>query len=234
MPIVKDIPDKRAAIDIGCAIFVKRAGESKYHLWLPVSNIPATGSAPEQIETTVTTARKKTYISGRQDSPQMEATFNAHRDNFKVLNGDMNKQLDFLLVNSDGTGFKFSGYVSYYQDEISVGNALTGKAVITVSSSEEKARLNVLDLIEDTVTYTAVVPEFVEVTGTGTTTFKVETDPLDATVAVASETTSVATATVSSGTVTITGVTAGSTIVTLTATKTGFANGITTVLVNVK
>ena len=56
--LVKNIDDTRAMTDIGSAIFVKRAGESKYSLWLAVTNIPATGSAPDQVETTVTTSRK--------------------------------------------------------------------------------------------------------------------------------------------------------------------------------
>lgn len=238
MPIVKDIPDNRAAIDIGAAIFIKRDTDTKYHFWLPVSTLPATGTAPEQVETTVTTARKKTYIFGRQDSPQMELTFNAHRDNFKRLNSDFNKQRDFLLVNPDGTGYKFAGYVSYYQDEVSVGNALTGKAVITVSSSEEKHRLNVLDLIQDTVTFTSVIPEVVDITTTGGAyKFLPVTDPADATITPTSDTQTVCTVAMGTsgdlGKVIITPVAAGTAIVTLTGSKTNFADGETTILVRV-
>ena len=234
--LVKNIDDTRAMTDIGSAIFVKRAGESKYSLWLAVTNIPATGSAPDQVETTVTTSRKKTYTFGRQDNPQKECTFMAHRDNFEILSADYNKQLDFLQVNPDGTGWAFRGYVSFYQDEISVGSNLTGKAVITVTSSEETPRTNVSDIIMETVTFASVIPADVAITaeGTGNTyTIKPVTDPSDATVAVASSATSVATATISEGTITITGVATGSTIVTLTASKTGLATSKTHILVTV-
>ena len=234
--LVKNIDGTRAMTDIGSAIFVKRAGESKYSLWLAVTNIPATGSAPDQVETTVTTSRKKTYTFGRQDNPQKECTFMAHRDNFEILSADYNKQLDFLQVNPDGTGWAFRGYVSFYQDEISVGSNLTGKAVITVTSSEETPRTNVSDIIMETVTFASVIPADVAITaeGTGNTyTIKPVTDPSDATVAVASSATSVATATISEGTITITGVATGSTIVTLTASKTGLATSKTHILVTV-
>lgn len=232
--LVKNIDDTRAMTDIGAAIFVKRAGQSKYSLWLPVTNIPATGSAPDQVETTVTTSRKKTYTFGRQDNPQKECTFMAHRNNFKILKGDYNKQLDFLQINPDGTGWKFQGFVSFYQDEVSVGSNLTGKAVITVSSSEELPVDNVSDLIQDTAIFTSAVPSDVELTGTGTYVFDVVTDPAGATLTATSDATSVATVAVSSGTVTITGVAAGSALVKITAASSGVTNGETYILVTVK
>lgn len=232
--LVKNIDDTRAMTDIGAAIFVKRAGQSKYSLWLPVTNIPATGSAPDQVETTVTTSRKKTYTFGRQDNPQKECTFMAHRNNFKILKGDYNKQLDFLQINPDGTGWKFQGFVSFYQDEVSVGSNLTGKAVITVSSSEELPVDNISDLIQDTAIFVSAVPSDVEITGTGTYVFDVVTDPAGATLTATSDATSVATVAISNGTVTITGVATGSALVKITAASSGVTNGETYILVTVK
>lgn len=231
--LVKNIDDTRAMTDIGAAIFVKRAGETKYSLWMAVTNIPATGSAPEQVETTVTTSRKKTYTFGRQDNPQKECTFMAHRDNFMVLKEDYNKQLDFLQVNPDGTGWAFTGFVSFYQDEISVGSNLTGKAVITVSSSEELPRDNVSDIIQETVTFVSAVPADVTIKGTNTYKLNVVTDPSDATLAGTSLTESVATVQVSEKEVTITGVAKGSCLVKLEATKANCTKGVTYILVNV-
>lgn len=231
--LVKNIDDRRAMTDIGAAIFCKRAGQSKYSLWLAVTNIPATGSAPEQVETTVTTSRRKTYTFGRQDNPQKECTFQAHRDNFMILKEDYNKQLDFLQINPDGTGWAFSGYVSFYQDEVTVGSNLTGKAVITVTSSEELPRENVSDIIEETVTFVSSVDADVTVTGTGTYEINIVTDPADAEITAESLTSTVATASVSEKKLTITGVKAGSCLVKVKATKANCADGITYILVNV-
>lgn len=233
--IVKEINDTRAMTDIGAAIFVKRSGASKYSLWLTTTNIPATGSAPEQVETTVNTSRKKTYTYGRQDTPQKECTFMAHRDNFEILRNDYNKQLDFLQVNPDGTGWKFTGFVSYYQDEVSTGSNLTGKAVITVTTSEEQPTINVVDIIEETVTFLSAIPDVVEIAKSGTYKLSVVTDPADATLAATSDAEAAATATVSEKEITITGKDAeGSAIITITATKSGCATGTTHILVIVK
>lgn len=231
--LIKQIDDTRAMTDIGSAIFAKRAGQSKYSLWLPVTNIPATGSAPEQVDTTVTTSRKKTYTQGRQDNPQKELTFWAHRNNFMTLKEDYNKQLDFLQINPDGTGWAFQGFVSFYQDEISVGSNLTGKSTITVSSSEELPRDNVSDIIEETVTFISAVPSDVTINGTGKYELNIITDPADATLEATSLTPSVATATISTNKLTITGVVKGSTLVKIEATKSDCASGITYILVKV-
>lgn len=231
--IVKEINDTRAMTDIGAAIFVKRGGATKYSLWLATTNIPATGSAPEQVETTVNTSRKKTYTYGRQDTPQKECTFMAHRDNFEILKGDYNKQLDFLQINPDGTGWKFSGFVSFYQDEVAVGSNLTGKAVITVSSSEELPTINVADIIEETVTFISSVPADVQLEGTANTTINIVTDPADATLSATTDTEGVATVTAEANGIKITGVKAGSAIIKVTAKKTDCADGVTHILVRV-
>lgn len=231
--IVKEINDTRAMTDIGAAIFVKRGGATKYSLWLATTNIPATGSAPEQVETTVNTSRKKTYTYGRQDTPQKECTFMAHRDNFEILKGDYNKQLDFLQINPDGTGWKFSGFVSFYQDEVAVGSNLTGKAVITVSSSEELPTINVADIIEETVTFISSVPADVELKGTADTTINVVTDPADATLSATTDADGVATVTAEGNSIKITGVKTGSAIIKVTAKKAECADGVTHILVRV-
>lgn len=232
--IVKNIVDNRATSDIGAALFVKRGGESKYHLWMPLTNIPATGSTNETIDTTVTTAIMSTSIPGRQNPGQKECTFMAHRDNFMILREDNRKILDFLQVNPDGTGHKFQGKVTSYQDEVTVGGNLTGKAVITVTKAEELPVSNVLDIIQDTVTFESAVPAVIYISGTETNEINLETDPAEATVTAESDTTGVATAEVTGKVLKITGVKAGSAIVKVTAKQNDCADGITYILVKVE
>lgn len=236
--ILKEYADTRAISDIGAAIFCKRAGQSKYSLWMTVNNIPATGSAPETMETTVSTSSSKTYTFGRKDNAQKECTYMAHRDNFEILRNDYNKKLDFLQINPDGTGWKFQGYVSTYQDEIALGSVLTGKAVITVTHADEKPLLDVTDIIQETVTFISAINDVIEIEGTGTATINIETDPSDATLEVVSGTTSVATASFGTAAdknkLTITGVTKGSSLVKITASKSELTSGVTHILVIVK
>lgn len=158
----------------------------------------------------------------------------AHRDNFEILRKDYKKTLDFLQVNPDGVGFRFQGIVDTYQDEVSVGGNLTGKAVITVTKSDELPITNVVDLIQETVTFVSAIDAVVKITGTGTTKLNVETDPADATVTAESDTTGVATVAIAEGIATITGVKAGSAIIKITAKKTDCADGVTHILVIVE
>lgn len=229
--INKDITD-RALSDVGTALFV--AGEGGlYHFALPVTNMPATGSAPDQTEKTVTTDRKKTYIASRQDNPQREFTFYAHRDNFRAVKELSTGTHDFLQINPDFTGFTFSGTVSQYQDEVSVGSNITAKMVITVSQSGLEPIDNVYGLLQDVVVFDNEIPDKIDLVGTSTATVTVSTVPADATISVVSETATVATATATNGVITITGKTAGTAIVEITASKTDYYPGKKTILVEV-
>lgn len=231
--IMKNIDDQRAFTDMGSALLVQKAS-GKYSLFLPVTDTPATGSAPDQQETTTTTSRRKTYTSARQDTPQKEFTFYPHRDNFRILKEYYGKKASFMQLNPDGTAWLFEGSVSYFQDAISTNSVAAAKLSITVSSAGELPIDNAYDLIEDTVTFTNAIDAVVTIKGTATHTFNVLTDPADATLKVTSETVGVATATEAEGKVTITGVKAGSTVVTITASKEGNASSTTTVLVIVE
>lgn len=231
--LIKNIDDQRALTDMGSALFVKKES-GKYSLFLPVTDLPATGSAPDQQETTTTTSRRKTYTPARQDTPQKEFTFFPHRDNYITLEKYYGKSASFLQIKEDGTAWGFEGKVSYYDDAVSTNSVSTAKLVITTSSAKETPILNVYDLIEDTVTITNAIDAVIELDEEGSRIINVATDPSDATIAATSDTVGVATVQASAHAVTITAVAAGSAIVTIKATKTGNADGFTTILVIVK
>lgn len=228
--MIKQVDDLRGMQDIGSAVLIKGAS-GKYSLFLPLTNIPATGSAPDQVESTVTTSRSKVYIEGRKDNPQKELTFFAHRDNYMKLKEVYGKVHDFLQVNPDMTAWAYTGKVSFYQDETSVNNNVTGKAVITVLSAEETPRDDVSDIIEDIVTFPNAIPSEVRIKKGETKKISIGTDPSDATLTAESKTEAVATATVSDKDLTITAVAAGSSIVKLTGSKDDCADNFTTILV---
>lgn len=231
MGIVQKYTD-RAYTDIGAAIFDKKEN-GKFSLFVPVTNIPATGASPDQQEKTVTTDTTKTYIEGRQDNPQKECTFYAHRDNFNILKNAVNKEKEFLQINPDGTGWKFNGYVSFYQNEVSVGNNIEATYTITVTDREQLPLNDVRDLIEDTAVIDSILPDTVVIEGTGTNEFNIVTLPAEATVTAETSAESVATVSVDEKKVTVTGVAKGYAIITLQTAATGYATQERTIMVEV-
>lgn len=234
MEVLNSIVDRALSEHLGAGLFVKKSN-GKYSLFMPLTGTGENGSTPDQLEKTVIGNPSKTYVRGRADNPQITIPFYAHRDNYRILEAAKSQPQDFLRVNPDMTGIKYSGEVDYSTDNTDVGNLIQGTLTITVNRYDGFVD-NVSDLIENTAIITSTVPEYLAVTTTGTgntASFKVETAPSTATVAAVSETPSVATVAVSSNTVTITGVAAGTAIIELTTSATGCASFKRTIRVEV-
>lgn len=208
--------------------------DGKYKMLIPVSEMPATASAPNTQQKTVLTDAKHTYVQGLQSSEQKTYSFNYHRDNIRVLKEYANKPLTFLERNADDTGERFTGTLAFGRNTASVDSLAQGQLFITVTDADEYPIDDVRDLIKPTAIITSAL-EDVELTGTASKVMKIELSP-NATVAVATSSNSIATATYSSsaGTLTITGVASGNCFVNLTVTCTGEATSKRSIAVTVK
>lgn len=237
-----EIVDRRAMTDKGAAIYIKKttaqgAGTNGlYSLLVPITEMPALGSAPDQQETTVTTAFSKTYVPARSDNPQIEVTAYAHRDNFTKLAAWKDVEAEFLFLNPDFTGHKRSGYISYFQDALAVGGNITMKLVITITDATELPVLDAYALVEDTNIFTTVIPSTIEMTvADGVKTLNIATIPSAAVITATSGTAATATVAYLTGVATITPLAAGTTIIDIkAAAATGYAENHTYVLVIVK
>ena len=232
---LNSIVDRALSEHLGAGLFNKKSN-GKYSLFLPLTGTGENGSAPDTLEKTVIGNASKTYVKGRQDNPQITIPFYAHRDNYRILNEAKKYTQEFIRVNPDMTGIKYSGEVDYKTNNTDVGSLIEGELSITVKKYDGYVD-NVADLIENTAIIESEVPEEVYVTATrdgNTYSFTVETNPSTATVTALSETTSVATVAVADGTVTITGVAAGNAIIELTSSATNCASFKRTIMVYVK
>lgn len=224
METLNSIVDRALSEHLGAGLFNKKSN-GKYSLFMPLTGTGENGSAPDQLEKTVIGNPSKTYVKGRVDNPQITIPFYAHRDNYRILNAAKSQVQEFLRVNPDMTGIKYSGEVDYSTDNTDVGNLIQGTLTITVNRYDGYVD-NVSDIIENTAIISSTIPEYVKVTTTGagnTATISVDTVPSTATITATSETTSVATVAVSNKTVTITGVAAGTAIVEIATSATGHA-----------
>lgn len=234
METLNSIVDRALSEHLGAGLFNKKSN-GKYSLFMPLTGTGENGSAPDQLEKTVIGNPSKTYVKGRIDNPQITIPFYAHRDNYRILNNAKLQAQEFLRVNPDMTGIKYSGEVDYSTDNTDVGSLIQGTLTITVNRYDGYVD-NVSDLIENTAIITSTIPEYVKVTATGagnTATVTVDTAPSTATITATSETTSVATVSVSGKTVTITGVAAGTAIIEITTSATDCASFKRTLLVEV-
>lgn len=219
-------------ISAGSGLYVYDSTDSKFHLLIPTTDLPATKGAPDTIEKTVLTDSSVTEVEGLQTNDQKEYTYNYHRDNIRALKKYAGSVQTFLERNGmDYTGEKFTGTLSMGRDAVSVNGILQGKFYITVNSAEEYPIDDIRDLIEKTAIITTPLPS-VEITGTNIVEIDLEVSE-NATVQAAMEGTGVATASCTGNKLKITGVAAGNDLVVLTCSAEGEATSTRTIMVTV-
>lgn len=197
----------------------------KYSMFMPVAGVPATGAAPNMLDITVTTDSREKQIPGRQAAMDIELTALNTLDNKIKFNKIRGTSQDFLLFYPDGSGYRFSGNVSGWADAVDLGSTPNLIMSVGVTRADDDFLINVLDLMEDIVTFETTFdarPYRLKVGGDPLET-TVVTFPATATVAVESEAPSVATAAITAGKLTITGVAAGTTTIILTGSSTDYA-----------
>ena len=219
-------------ISAGSGLYVYDSNDSKFHLLIPTTDLPATKGAPDTVEKTVLTDSSVTEVEGLQSNDQKEYTYNYHRDNIRALKKYAGKVQTFLERNGmDFTGEKFTGTLSMGRDAVSVNGILQGKFFITVNSSEEYPVDDVRDLIEKTAIIYTPLPS-IEIVGTAKQVLDLEVSE-GATVAAKAEGTGVCTVSAEGNKLTITGVAAGHDIIELTCSAEGEATSTRTIMVTV-
>lgn len=227
--LFNSIVDRGLSEHTGSALFTKKSN-GKYSFFLPLTNLGEIGSTPEQLEKTVIGNMAKTYVSGRKDNPQQTQTFYIHRDNLRLVEEYKGKELDFIRVFPDMSAVIYSGQFDYKINDTALNALEQGETSITITN-EPQVIDNAFALIEDTAMFTSSIPEMVQITGKGTHTLNITTNPADATITANSDTTGVATANYTGGKLTITGVADGSAVVELTVSKEGYNSFKRTILV---
>lgn len=101
-----------------------------------VKSIPAMGADPEKVDVTHLGSSKKAYISGIQDTDNMEFAIIYQGDNFKDIDDlvKLNKAVDWTVTYSDGMKVEFTGQPSYKFDGAEVNGALGFNLVVVVSA----------------------------------------------------------------------------------------------------
>lgn len=100
-----------------------------------VKSIPAMGSDPDKIDVTHLGSPTKSYISGIQDSANLEFAIIYQGDNFKDVDTlvKSGKSVEWTVTFSDGFKAEFTGQPSYKFNAAEVNQALSFNLVIVVS-----------------------------------------------------------------------------------------------------
>lgn len=183
---------------------------NKYVLFIPTETLPSVTGDTETFDNNVTTSRTIGKIKGKRSLDNKDVTFLWHRDNVERLNQFLGRQYDFLVSYKDGTGWKFSGEITYRNDDGTASDKLTGTVTIIPSQVDDVATSNVYDLMAKTcVIANAQFPSEIKLakapdTGTGgSETIPVQFSNANATCDVASDNNAI-TASYASGKITIT------------------------------
>lgn len=101
-----------------------------------VKSIPAMGSDPEKVDVTHLGSAKKAYITGIQDSDNLEFAIIYQGDNFKDVDTlvKAGKAVEWTVTYSDGMKVDFTGQPSYKFDGVEVNQALGFNLVVVVSA----------------------------------------------------------------------------------------------------
>lgn len=141
--------------DEGCALFYKEHSESKYHILIPLEEIPTMQGDRDEIEYGYTTMAVNGVMKGRLTATTAETDFYWHRDFTNKLKTLKGKQIDLLVVLPSWQGYFARGEVSYSYNNVTRGELVKGTISITPSWIDDTHTDNVLDFCQETANITS-------------------------------------------------------------------------------
>lgn len=140
------------------AILVKEQGEALYSLLVASETVPSVFGSQDSFEFDLLNSPVKGKIAGKMSLDDKEVEVLHHRDNvyrFEKLKG---KVLDFMVVDGNFVGYKFTGTLSYRMND-ATADVLRGTYTITPMSADPNPILNARDLCQETLCFADVVPD---------------------------------------------------------------------------
>lgn len=143
------------------AILVKEQSASLYSLLVASETVPSVFGTPDSFEFDLLNSPVKGRIAGKMSLDDKEVEVLHHRDNVYRFDKLKNKVLDFMVVDSNFVGYKFSGTLSYRMNDASA-DVLRGTYTITPMSADPNPVLDARSLCQETLCFADVVPDTVK------------------------------------------------------------------------
>ena len=157
--------ETRAQSGYKSAWLVKLPAATKYSLLCATESVPYVFGDNETFEFDLLQSPTKGQVTGKPSLEAQDVEVLHHRDNayrFMKLEGET---LDFLVINSEFVGYKFTGTIVYKPNS---AEADVSKATVTITpmSASVTPVLNARDLIEETLMFKNAISESIALTET--------------------------------------------------------------------
>ena len=140
------------------AILVKEQSAELYSLLVASETVPSVFGTTDSFEFDLLNSPVKGKIAGKMSLDDKEVEVLHHRDNVYRFEKLKNKVLDFMIVDSNFVGYKFSGTISYRMNDASA-DVLRGTYTITPMSADPNPVLDARSLCQETLCFADVVPD---------------------------------------------------------------------------
>lgn len=233
--VFNEFNENRARLGAGSGLYTDYfQNDGKYALLAPLIDTPFISSDIGEVEIKVASAASITKIEGVETLNAAEAGIYMHRDVIELLEKVNGKTLNLISMAGDGSGYKYTGTISYTPTNAEMDTAWQGTIKIT-PVTKPQFDSKIIRLIKPSNPFASSIPAMVTLESTtGTYVIdNIETKIAESTIKAKSDDEATATAAISDKKLTITGVKAGYAVIYLTTKKEGYAEWTTSVLVNV-
>ena len=156
--------EQRATSGYRTAILVKEQTATKYSLLVASETVSSVFGSNDSFEFDLLNSPVKGKIMGKMSLDDKEVEVLHHRDNVYRFEKLKDKVLDFLVVNEEYVGYKFTGTLSYRMND-ATADVLKGTYTITPMSADPTPVMDCRSdgIIEETLCFSDVIPEHAKV-----------------------------------------------------------------------
>lgn len=153
--------ENRAGTGYKSAWLVKKQGEDKYSLIGLTTSVPYPFGDTENFDINVLQSSSIGKVEGKFSMESVDVPVYHHRDNAYRFNQLSGQVLDFMSINSEFVGYKFSGTLKYKPDTAEASENTATVTVTPLSGSEIPVYDARNDIIES-LCIAGVIPETVK------------------------------------------------------------------------
>jgi hypothetical protein len=153
--------ENRAQSGYGAAILVKSRSATKYSLLIASETASSVFGSNNSFEFDLINSPVKGKVQGKMALEAKEVECLYHRDNAYRFFTLKDQTLDFLFINKEFVGYKFTGTIDFKPNDASA-DIHKGTYTITPMSADPNPIFNCRELVEETLCFGASIPEAIK------------------------------------------------------------------------